>query len=54
MVNLVSLDLSMTFNPGGSVFFKPHVQVSRTLDKTLIPVIGAYPWFVGLMIGFEK
>jgi len=36
------------------VFFKPHIQVSRTLDKELIPAIGKYPWFIGLLIGFEK
>ena len=54
MFNLFSLDLNMTYNPWGTVFFKPHVQVSRTLDKELIPVIGKFPWFVGLMIGFQK
>lgn len=54
MCNLLSLDLNLTYNPWGTVFFKPHVQISKTLDKELVPAIGKYPWFVGLMIGFER
>jgi len=52
-LNLVTLNVEMTFKPGGSVYFKPHVQINRTLDNNKIDFIGTYPWFCGLLVGIE-
>jgi hypothetical protein len=54
MVNLVGLNLNITYNPWGTVYFKPHIQVSKTIDQELYEPLGKYPWFIGLTIGFEK
>jgi hypothetical protein len=52
-LNQVTLNVEMTFNPGGSIWFKPHVQINRTLDKNKTAIMGTYPWFCGLLIGIE-
>jgi len=52
-VNMISLNADLTYTNNSMFYFKPHVQISRVLGKQLIPYLGAYPWFCGIMSGIE-
>lgn len=52
-LNLLSINVDLTCTPRGAVYFKPHIQISRTLDTGLIPYLGKYPWFCGILVGIE-
>lgn len=52
-LNLLSLDAELTYTPTNSWFVKPHIQVSKTLNKEISSYIGNFPWFFGVMIGIE-
>jgi hypothetical protein len=52
-VNMISLNADITFTNKSMFYFKPHIQISRVLDKRLIPFLGTYPWFCGILMGIE-
>jgi uncharacterized protein (TIGR02001 family) len=52
-LNLFSLNAELTYNPKGIIYFKPHLQIGRTLDSEISTYLSKYPWFCGLLIGFE-
>jgi hypothetical protein len=47
------VSLQMTYLPEGPVYFRPHFQLYRTLNREVAGYIGRFPTSFGLLIGFE-
>ncbi len=52
-LNLFSLNAELTYSPKGVIYFKPHFQLGRTINSEISSHLGKYPWFCGLMVGFQ-
>ncbi len=52
-MNLISLNAELTYSPKGGIYFMPHVQLGRTINSEISSFLGEYPWYCGLMVGFE-
>jgi len=51
--NLIGVRIELTYSSAGSFYFKPHIELNRIIDKGLVPYLGKYPWYGGLLIGIE-
>jgi hypothetical protein len=52
-LSMITGNLSLTYYPLTYIYFQPHVQVNKILDKNLYIYLEKYPVFYGLLIGIE-
>jgi hypothetical protein len=51
--NQLGINVDLTYKLHGPFYVKPHFQMNRIIDKELVPFLGKYPWFCGVLIGIE-
>lgn len=52
-VNLASMSIDINYSPWGTVYFKPHFQLNRTLNREMFPYMDKFAWNFGLLMGIE-
>jgi hypothetical protein len=52
-VNLASVSIELNYSPWKTVYFRPHFQLNRTLNREMFPYMDKFAWNFGLLMGIE-